>query len=222
MKFALTLALALLATPTRAEIMPQPGPGDPHIQSVAWDPQQVVGLRVGAGYAVTVVFAPDERIETVTLGDSAGWQVTADHAADRLVVKSIGRPPPTNLTVLSEARVYNFTLYAAEAGDGTQPYLVSFLYPTPAVAPAAPAAPAQWHLHGARPLWPASITDDGTHTTLRWPADAPIPAVYAVTDGASQLVNGTMRDGAYVIEAVPPRLEFVRAGHHAHADRIAP
>ena len=112
MKFALTLALALLATPTRAEIMPQPGPGDPHIQSVAWDPQQVVGLRVGAGYAVTVVFAPDERIETVTLGDSAGWQVTADHAADRLVVKSIGRPPPTNLTVLSEARVYNFTLYA--------------------------------------------------------------------------------------------------------------
>ena len=139
------LALALVAAPARAEVTPQFGNGDPHIQSVAYDPQQVVALHVAAGFALTLAFAPDERIQTVTLGDSEGWAVQASHAADRLVIRPASGSAPTNLTVFTDQRAYNFTLYGAVAGEGVQPYLVSFTYPPDAAsAPAAAQLYAAW------------------------------------------------------------------------------
>jgi type IV secretion system protein VirB9 len=217
--------LVLLAAPVHAEITPHPGEGDPHIQSVEYDPLQVVGLHVAGGYAVTLVFAPDERIETVTLGDSAGWQVTVDHRADHLVVKPLGNPPPTNLTVLSDQRSYNFTLYGAGPGEGVQPYLVSFTYPVPPVAPvlAEPApAPGTYKLRGDRTIWPASMSDDGAVTAIRWAGDQTIPAVYQQDErGDLALVNGLMQDGIYRIEGVHRRLMFVLGKARATATRMA-
>ena len=217
---ALVFAALALAAPACGEVAPQPGPGDPHIQSVAYDPQQVVVLHLATGYAVTLVFAPDERIETVTVGDSGGWQVQADRRADRLVVKAIGAPAPSNLTVLSDARTYNFTLTAAP-GDGVAPYLVAFAYPPQPGAPAADAAPARYRLHGARALWPAALSDDGAQTVLRWPGAAAIPVVYGEDARRGlQLVNGAMRGADFVIDGVYPRLVFVLGRDRAGADRL--
>jgi type IV secretion system protein VirB9 len=214
------LALALVGTPALGEITPQFGNGDPHIQSVAYDPQQVVALHVAGGFALTLAFAPDERIQTVTLGDSEGWAVQANHAADRLVIRPAGGGP-TNLTVFTDQRSYNFTLYAAVAGEGVQPYLVSFTYP-PDAASQPVAAPAHaYTLRGDRHLWPASIGDDGVATRLSWPADQPLPAVYRRdAQGATALVNSRMRDGALMVEGVHEELLFVLDGRRASARRV--
>lgn len=217
-------ALALLAAPLGAEITPHPGEGDPHIQTVEYDPQQVVGLHVAGGYAVTVAFAPDERIDTVTLGDSAGWQVTVNHRADHLVVKPLGNPQPTNLTVISDQRSYNFTLYGASSGEGVQPYVVSFIYPVPpaepVVAVAAPAA--SYRLRGDKTIWPATMSDDGAATAIRWGVEQTIPAVYLQDQrGHLALVNGAMQNGDYVIQGVHGRLVFVLGKARATATRVA-
>jgi type IV secretion system protein VirB9 len=213
-----------LVAPLHAEITPHAGEGDPHIQSVAYDPQQVVGLHVAGGYAVTLVFAPDERIETVTLGDSAGWQVAVDHRADHLVVKPLGNPPPTNLTVISDQRSYNFTLYGAGSGEGVQPYLVSFTYPAPPAEPVlteAAARPGHYKLRGEQAIWPASMSDDGTATAIRWAADQTIPAVYLQDErGHLALVNGLMEGGVDRIEGVHRRLVFVLGRARATASRV--
>ena len=66
----LILALAFAALPAHAQVRPQPGSGDPRIQSVMYDADQVVQLQVPTGYELTVEFAPDERIENVAVGDS--------------------------------------------------------------------------------------------------------------------------------------------------------
>lgn len=220
------VALALLARPLHAEITPQSGSGDPHIQSVEYDPQQVVGLHAAGGYAVTVVFSPDERIETVTLGDSAGWQVTVNRRADQLVVKPLGNPPPTNLTVISDQRSYNFTLYGVGAGEGVQPYLVSFTYPLPATGPvlAEATTPARgiYRFHGDKTIWPVTMFDDGAATAIRWAGDQSIPAVYRQDErGHLALVNGVMQDGRYRIEGVHRRLVFVLGPARATAIRAA-
>jgi type IV secretion system protein VirB9 len=215
--------LALFAAPLQAEITPHPGEGDPHIQSVEYDPLQVVGLHVAGGYAVTLVFAPDERIETVTLGDSAGWQVTVDHRADHLVVKPLGNPPPTNLTVLSDQRSYNFTLYGAGTGEGVQPYLVSFTYPVPPAEPvlAQAAAPGTYKLRGDKTIWPATMSDDGAVTAIGWAGEQTIPAVYTQDErGQLALVNGLMEGGIYRIEGVHSRLVFVLGKARAIANRV--
>ena len=107
------LSCFLTATSVSAEVSPVPLGGDPRIQTVSYDPQEVVALTVGSGFAVTIVFSPDERIETVTVGDSAAWLVQVNRRADALVVKPVGYAPTTNMTVMSDQRSYNFILKAA-------------------------------------------------------------------------------------------------------------
>jgi len=223
MRWLVVLLCAIFAPalvwPAIAEVTPQAGNGDPHIQSVSYDGEQVVGLHVAMGFALTVQFAADERIETVTIGDSAAWGVAVNHRADHLVIRPNGAAPPTNMTVTTDQRIYAFSLYGAAPGEGVQPYLVSFTYPVAAVAAHAAGPAGHYRLHGARALWPSAITDDGTFTTLRWSGQANLPAVYQADDGAPALVNGVVRDGAYVVEGVHERLLFVAGKAHASATR---
>ena len=52
MRLAIVLiaVAALLPMPAAAQIRPEPGPGDPRIQSVLYDADQVVQLQVATGY----------------------------------------------------------------------------------------------------------------------------------------------------------------------------
>jgi type IV secretion system protein VirB9 len=217
---------ALIGLPTAlyAEVTPVPGEGDPRIQSVAYDPAQVVALRVAGGYAVTVRFSAEERIETVTLGDAGSWQATVNKRADSLVIKPIGPGLTTNLTVISDQRHYLFSLYATANSGTFQPYLVTFTYPLSATNIAAPPvmAEGQYQMKGERSLWPLSIMDNGQFTALRWEDGAPLPAVYKQDAHAKlALVNGTMHDGSYIIEGVLDRMVFVLGKLRASATRIS-
>ncbi|HWU02787.1 MAG TPA: TrbG/VirB9 family P-type conjugative transfer protein [Novosphingobium sp.] len=216
---ALAAFAVAFACPALAEVLPVAGPGDPHIQSILYDPQQVVALHVAAGFATTVAFAPDERIETVTLGDAASWQVVTNRRADHLVIRPTGAGSTTNLTVITDQHVYNFSLYGAMPGAGVLPYVVSFAYALPPPQSAAPLS-GRYRLRGERALWPEQMSDDGTATSLRWAADAALPAIYAENaDGQRALINGMMRQGVYVIEGVHERLLFVAGDHRASATR---
>lgn len=218
-------AVAMITQPLqlRAEIMPHALSGDPHIQSVTYDPQNVVSLHVASGYATTIQFSSDERIETVTVGNSASWAVQVNHRADHLVVKPISFPSTTNLTVLTDQRTYNFTLYGGMSDGGVAPYMLSFTYPAPPVETAntLPPSASHYRLHGDRALWPASIRDDGKNTTIVWSADTTLPAVYRQdVNDQHALVNQVSSGGAYVIEGVYDHLIFIRGHAKARADRV--
>lgn len=207
-----------------AEVTPTAQGGDPHIQTVAYDPQEVVALNVASGFAVTVVFSPDERIETVTVGDSSGWLVQVNRRADALVVKPVGYPPTTNLTVMSDQRSYNFTLTTSTMTGSINPYLLRFTYVAPEIsdAPKTETATSAYKLSGALELRPEAMSDDGVFTSIVWPADSPMPAIYRVDEsGQIALVNGAVRDGAFVIEGVYPKLIFIRGKRRATTTRIA-
>lgn len=216
------LAFWLSAAPALAGVLPRPGPGDPRLQSVPYDATEVVALHVQPGYAVTVRLASDERIETVTVGDAAAWQVQINRRADAFVVKPNGFAARTDLVVLTDQRSYTFTLSSDPPPDGMQPYLISFTYalppePTPAVTTEPSAS---YRLSGARALLPSSVRDDGRFTSIVWPADVLLPAIYAEDrKGELAILNGRMRDGAYVIEGVHSRLVFVRGKARAVAMR---
>ena len=217
------IALCAFASPLAAEVTPHPGDGDPHIQVVAYDGEEVVALHVASGYAVTVQFSPEERIETVTVGDSGAWAVQVNKSADRMVVKPLGFAGPSNLTVFTDARSYNFTLYAASAGLGVQPYLVRFTYPAGVAPEPAATIPVRgtYKLRGDSALFPQEISDNGTATTIRWPADVTLPAVYREESKHHiALVNGVVKNGASVIEGAYHRLIFVRGHDRAEATRI--
>jgi type IV secretion system protein VirB9 len=225
----LRIALAFLAlaaaTPLAAQVRPQASAGgDPRVQSVEYRADQVVSLDVAPGYQLMLEFAPDERIESVAVGDSSAWQVTPNRNGDRVFVKPL-QSLPSNLTVVTSTRLYTFELNPLFGPSPEMAYVVRFTYPSAAVetAEAGPAAlEGRYRLSGARALRPSRISDDGRHTYIEWPRDRALPAVYALDErGQEELVNGMMRDDLYVIDAVVPRLVFRIDSDVARAERVA-
>ncbi|KQN04358.1 hypothetical protein ASE85_04705 [Sphingobium sp. Leaf26] len=201
--------------------MPQPSPGDPRIQTVDYDADQVVRLPLQMGFALSIEFAADERIENVAIGESAGWQVTPNKRADHLFIKPTEGAVDTNLIVLTDARRYSFLL-APGSAIGISPYIVRFRYA--GIDMAQPTIVSESHatyrVKGAKELIPTEMSDDGLATMIRWPAEVAIPAVYAVDDqGDETLINGAMRDGAFVVDSIAPRFVFRSGKRKAVAQR---
>ena len=221
--FLLAAAAALASTPLDAQVRPQAEPGgDPRIQTVAFAPDQVVLIEGSPGYHITLELSPDERVETVAVGDSSAWQVTANKRGDLLFVKALVGGVSTNMTVFTNVRTYNFDL--SPVSSTQMAYTVRFTYPPAAPTEeelADPSSEGRYRLGGDKALRPSEISDDGIHTYVRWPKDRALPAVYAVTDGGQEmLVNGMMReDDLFVIDSVSRKLVFRIDGNVATATR---
>lgn len=208
----LALLLALAPTLAIAEVRPAPAGGDPRVQSVRYDPAEVVQLQVVPGYQVTVEFASDERIETIALGDGGAWQVTPNKRADHLFIKPNRPGVVTNMTVVTDARSYTFVLMPAYGPTPDMPFIVRFEYPPPAVATleSAPAAEvSRYKVSGDRALRPQSVQDDGVHTYIDFAPGQTLPAIFAISqEGQETLVNGMIRDGRYVVDSIADRFVF--------------
>ncbi len=207
------LALLLLASPCAAGVVPKPGPGDPRNRVVQYDATQVVELRGVLGYQMVIEFAPDERVENVAIGDSLGWQVTPNHAANLLFVKPMAEVPVTNMTVVTNSRQYVFELSVERRGarDSGIIYTLRFDYPkTAAVADTAPAPepPPQavnsgYSYEGSAKVLPARIFDDGHATYFEFRQGAEYPAIFAVdAERGEAVVNSHIRDGYVVVDRI--------------------
>jgi type IV secretion system protein VirB9 len=211
---AVALALAAaLAAGTAGAVTPHPGPGDPRIHVVEYEPSQVVELHGVLGYQLSLEFDPAERIENVAIGDSLGWQVTPNRRANLLFLKPMSPRPPTNMTVVTNLRRYNFQLSVTrKAPPGRSiPFTVRFLYPAPAVARVEPPAPppppmeknAAYSYKGSAKTLPVKVFDDGRETYFAFGPQDEMPAIYAVdADGGEAVVNTRQRDGYVVVDRI--------------------
>ncbi len=207
---ALVLAFALTAGPALA-VVPRPGPGDPRIHVVEYDPAEVVELRSALGFQLTVEFDPGEKIENVAIGDSLGWQVTPNRRANLLFLKPMSARPPTNMTVVTNQRRYNFQLSVQKQASRSLPFSVVFLYAPPVVAvvepPPPPAPPVERNIaysyEGSPKTLPAKVFDDGQDTYFAFRQEEDLPAIFAVDpDGGEAVVNTRQRDGYVVVDRV--------------------
>ena len=186
-----------------------PSSGDRRIQLLTYDPDQIVTLAVSPGFASVVELNEDERVENVVVGNSAGWQVTANRRGDRIIVKPLGGAGPSNLIVLTGSRRYVFVLDPF----GESSFIMRFRYPAavqPAavVASTAGSAPLSYRFRGNKGLYPLAMSDDGRRTTIRWGEQNVLPAIFAMNGRQEQLVNGRMVGGDYVIEGAAARYKF--------------
>jgi type IV secretion system protein VirB9 len=223
----LIIVAALLAIPLAqvpAETIPSPGPRDPQIQMVDYDSDQVVRLTTVPGYVLVVELSPDERVETIAMGSTAEWHVTANRRGNLLFIKQDTGAAETNLSVTSDARRYAFTLTPNFAAQGQIPYSVRFRYPgfDPAPELAVEEKLRSYRFGGPRALRPAEMSDDGKVTSIRWPDNVSLPAVYALTpSGDEMIVNGAMRGRYYVVDAIAQKFSFRLGKAAATATRLA-
>ena len=207
---SLVFGLALLAAPAHA-VVPRPGPGDPRIHVVDYDPAEVVELRSALGYQLSVEFDPAEKIENVAIGDSLGWQVTPNRRANLLFLKPMSPRPPTNMTVVTNLRRYTFQLSVQRQAPRNMPFSVRFLYEEPAIAYIAPPPPppppvernAAYSYDGSARTLPVKVFDDGQDTYFTFRAEEDLPAIFAVDpDGGEAVVNTRQRDGYVVVDRI--------------------
>lgn len=221
---ALLLAVAI---PAAAAQVPAPGPIDPRIRTIVYNPREVVTLTGQLGYQMVMSFGAGERIENISVGDALGWQVTPNKKADLLFLKPIDRLPSTNMTVVTNLRRYNFELLAVPASTRrAQTYDIRFVYPNEELAaaslavPEAPisdaTAPDSWNFAysyaGSKAIVPARVFDDGRFTYFQWPESVDTPAVFAIdAAGKEALVNHIVRGRYFVVEQVSPQF-LLRSG----------
>lgn len=230
--FRIFLLCAAMATPAAAQVRPQPGAGDPRLQTIDYDPGQIVQLEGAPGYQLMVELSPDEQVINVALGDASAWQVSANHRGDRLFIKPTQGGVPTNMTVITSVRAYNFELWPLASPTPDMAYNVRFNYPAPParaqqseyvdISPLRRAL-SRYRISGDRLIRPDTISDDGTHTYISWSRAKPIPAVYAIGESGEEiLVSGWMRDDVYVIDGIVTRLSFRIDDRSARAQRLPP
>lgn len=229
------LAIILLSCAVaRAADVPRPGSLDPRIQSIFYDPNQVVLLRGTLGYQFMLEFAEDEKIETVSIGDSLAWQATPNRHSNVLFIKPIAPNGNTNLTVLTDQRRYAFELRVEPPHAGVPVlYIARMVYPqpvqaVPATAPPLPEAPpvmanTSYVITGSAALRPSKIFDDGQMTYFQWPQNSAVPAIFAVeADGSESLVNYVVRGPYIVVEQVAGRFMLRNGKDVATVDYRAP
>jgi type IV secretion system protein VirB9 len=146
-----TLAVVLMAGPPAAWALdtPRPGPSDPRIKVVDYDPWAVVKVTGVFRTATQIVLGEDETILHVALGDTSGWEVAAEK--NILFVKPKAARGPTNLIVTSgragATRTYTFELSTRAGSAGRQTadtvFGLRFRYPADETAHAATVASAE-------------------------------------------------------------------------------
>lgn len=213
--FALLAVICSLIAPAHA---------DPRIRDVAYAPDQIIRLVGHYGYQTAIQFPENDRIESVAVGDSITWQVTANKRGNVLFIKPVDEGDPTNMTVLTTGGYYTFELTSRRRTDETPVSEITYLLriSTPSEAKAEKPAPARepsalperaamntrYTYKGSRQNLPSRVYDDGTSTTFEWPPGIETPAIfYRRADGGESIVNFSNRGDAIVVHQIAP--EFI-------------
>jgi type IV secretion system protein VirB9 len=190
-------------------------PRDPRIRVIDYDPDQIFSVTGHTGYQMTIEFEPDEKIETVGIGDSSGWQVTPNGNATLLFLKPMAVVPNTNMALVTNKRRYNLELSSrsgAKVNQDAITYVLRFRLPAPPPVLVSTLAnenlvsetpQEQWNrnyrFEGSKELVPEEVFDDGRYTFIRFAENLETPAIFAVSGAEDEnLVNSNLR-GKYVM-----------------------
>jgi type IV secretion system protein VirB9 len=211
-----TLAAYLIcAGPVVAEETPTPGRADPRIRTIVYNPNDVVAIDATFGTSTLVVLDPDEKIQTLGLGDSMAWKVEPNGASNMLFLKPVEKDAGSNLNIVTDRRIYTIALRSNTTSTKNQIYKVVFRYPDKEsdnrlIAEARERARypnlknmnvanvnSAYGYKGSSVNKPAAVYDDGEKTWFRFSGE--VPAVYVVgPDRSEALVNGR-REGEYMV-----------------------
>ncbi len=121
---------AMLCAPAFAYVTGTPVPTDSRIKTFVYNANDVYRVLTHYGYQMNIEFGDSEEIETVSVGDRTGWQITPTE--NRIFVRAMEDKSQTNMTVITDKRTYQFDLYSAQPGQqgwDELVYVVRFFYP---------------------------------------------------------------------------------------------
>lgn len=194
---------------------PHMGKLDKRVRHINYQAEQVVKLVGHYGFATDIAFAQGETIKQIAMGDSDAWSVTP--VANHIFIKPKASKAITNMTVLTNQRVYSFELSAHWSQHGAHPspndmmFAIDFRYPAQQqqtslkeqkrqqlkqqlTANQPPQVRNQNYFYkGDDSIKPIHAFDDGRFTYLTFNRKQDLPAVYIInSDNSESLVNSNV------------------------------
>ena len=172
-------------------------------------PNNVVVLKSRYGYQTQITFAPNESVQSVSIGDSLAWQaVPVNH---HLFIKPVAESK-TNMTVLTNLNSYNFQLDSSDT-NVSPIYKLQFTYPdggydqggnTNAVGVFDPDKfNWKYSFTGERKFAPIKVFDNGQFTYFKFRENNHLPAIFIVDKERNEtLVNYHMQGDYLVVNTV--------------------
>lgn len=209
-----------IITPVHAAIYGAPTIYDTRIQTVNYNPDDVVKLKIKPGTVSLVQVAPNEEITSVALGDPLAWKVSVRNNSVFFRPVSVDSPD-TNVAILTD-KERTYSLYLV---SGSEPaFILRFRYPenkplfTPRSVPCTDGGKinGNYFVRGDTSVFPYQIWDDGRFTCLRFGNKQKLPVLYIIDDdGKENLVNYSMDKNTMVIH------QLVEHAVLRHGDQVA-
>lgn len=227
MLLAVTLALGLSHL-AHAEIAGRGGQLDRRVQVATYSADNVFRIYTMKNRISAIQLGPGETINmdsgAMVVGkpgdqNNHEWIIGANKAGTMILIKpsQYATDPETNVFISTNLRTYLVELKLTDR-PAQMTYLLRFDYPKPPKPAETPFkgrelnvnpckgnvnVNRQYRKRGDMSLSPYEIWDNGTFTCMRFPTNAPRPAVYQVLpDGTETLVNPHQVNDIEVIHAV--------------------
>lgn len=217
----LGFVLPALIPPAWAEKSPKDGINDARVKTIAYHDNDVFDLKGHYGFTTIIEFAPKERIETISIGDSAAWQVTRLNRSNMILIKPLEENAATNMNVISSKHIYSFNLSADKAASPEASDLIfrlRFTYPDDSDAGitnfsgASENTPAdsgpeltaknlnfKYSFSGDKALQPERVFDDGKFTYFQFKTLDTTPAVFLVDEKRNEKLINFTTEGPYLV-----------------------
>lgn len=210
-KIILLVCLCCTAIQVLAESVPRSIVTDARIKVVMYDPNNIVLLKERYGYQTQISFAPNETIQSVSIGDSAAWQVVPLN--NNLFIKPVAMSK-TNMSVLTNTNSYNFQLDSTNI-NAAPTYKLQFTYSEAGFDQSGQSNAVntfspdklnwKYSFTGERSLAPVEVFDNGQFTYFKFKQDgmSHLPSVFIVDkDRNETLVNYHMQGSYLVVNSV--------------------
>lgn len=222
--FLISFAICCLSTINSANSsqLPRYLGAEKKFRSYVFNPNEVYRYLGHYTYQGFIEFEKDEKISTISMGDPSLWLF--EHLGNRLFLKPVGENnSQTNMTVITDKRIYHFELIAKEARDINDKDLIfvaKFVYPGEkdknilqfprALASDEPDLRDlsiynfNYQYTGEGSITPLKVFDNGEFTYFQFShKNAEIPAVFAVdAAGFESLVNFRAAGDYIIVEKV--------------------
>jgi type IV secretion system protein VirB9 len=221
---AIVLLGMMMVWPNAAHAVREPRPQtiDGRMKTLSFHPNEVYKFTGYYFFQTIIELEEKEVIQTISVGSPTEWQIQP--VGNRIFIKPISNKPEdalTNMTVITDKRMYFFELHAAEAQDVTDqriPFIVRFVYPTEntgsgiqTVSSTGPKIDLSekgkynfnYTLKGSDNISPVQVFDDHKFTYFKFRDSGPVPAIFEVdSQGFEALVNYQVQGEYVVVERI--------------------
>jgi len=219
------IAVCCLTTSLQAAQLPRYLGTEKKFRSYIYNPNDVYRYVGHYTYQGFIEFEDGETVSTISMGNPSLWLF--EHLGNRLFLKPVGEDnSETNMTVISNKRVYHFEMMAKEAkgiDDKDLVFVTKFAYPDEKdknIVSFQKALPSDqpdlrdlsiynfnYQYTGEPSIAPVKVFDNGEFTYMQFSKkNAEIPAIFTVDgSGFESLVNFRSAGSYIIVERVSPQ-----------------